>query len=198
MLILKKYAKLQDNITNWDVLREDYHKVMKEHGTFPEDDFPEGWIEFVTLNERPEIPEGKFLCHHYELRDNILYRTYFLVDSKEDTRLYTVKDYEDAVQKYLDDTVKTKGYDNVYTCLSYKGDPDPIFSAEADAVLNWRSQVWRTAQGILNQWQQGQIEQPTVSEVISQLPTLTWPDAAPSSRKVKSSRKRSASKSHAV
>ena len=174
MVNFKKYARLQDNITNWNVFREDYHKVMKEHGTFPEDNFPEGWVEFITTNERPEIPEGKYLCHHYEFRDNILYRTYFLVDSKDDIRLYTIKDYEDAVQNFLDTSVQKRGYDNVYTCLSYKGDPDPIFSAEADEVLAWRSQVWRTAQGILNQWQQGQIEQPTISEVIAQLPTLNW------------------------
>jgi len=163
----KTYVTIQDNITNWNVLREQYNKIIKNIAPFEEGSQPEGWVEFITLNERPEIPEGKFLCHHYELRDNILYRTYFLVDSKEDTRLCTVKDYEDAVQKYLDDTVKTKGYDNVYTCLSYKGDPDPIFSAEADAVLVWRSQVWRTAQGILNQWATGQIEQPTISQVIA-------------------------------
>ena len=177
MITFKRYAKLQDNITNWDVLREDYHKVMKEHGTFPEDDFPDGWVEFVTTNAKPEIPEGQYLCHHYEFRDNKLYRTFFLVDSREDIRLYTVKDYENAVQKYLDDTVQQKGYDNVYTCLSYKGDPDPIFSADADAVLSWRSTVWRTAQGILNDWQQGKIEQPTVSQVLAQLPTLVWPES---------------------
>ena len=159
----KTYVTLQDNITNWNVFREQYKKVIKTIAPFEEGTQPTGWIEFITTNERPTIPEGQYLCHHYEFRDNILYRTYFLVDSKEDIRLYTVKDYENAVQKYLDETVQQKGYDNVYTCLSYKGDPDPIFSAEADAVLTWRSRVWRTAQGILNQWQQGQIEQPTIS-----------------------------------
>ena len=87
-----------------------------------------------------------------------------------------VEDYECAVQDFIDNKVREKGYDNVYTCLSYKGDPDPIFSAEADAVLTWRSTVWRTAQGILNRWIQGEIEKPTIQEVISQLPTLTWPN----------------------
>ena len=170
----KQYVKLQENISHWNVFRNQGNKVWKEIRMFEEDEAPDGWYEFVTTNERPTIPEGQYLCHHYEFRDNVLYRTYFLVDSREDTRLYTVKDYEDAVQKYLDETVQQKGYDNVYTCLSYKGDPDPIFSAEADAVLAWRSQVWRTAQGILNQWQTGQIEQPTISQVIAQLPILSW------------------------
>ena len=166
--MLKKYVTLKnDNLVERNVFREQYHKVISEIREFEEDEYPDGWYEFITTNERPEIPEGKYLCHHYEFRDNILYRTYFLVDSRDDIRLYTVKDYEDAVQNFLDTTVQTRGYDNVYTCLSYKGDPDPIFSAEADAVLAWRSRVWRTAQGILNQWQQGQIEQPTITQVIS-------------------------------
>ena len=170
----KTYVTLQDNITHWNVLREQYYKVIKGIASFEEGAQQSGWIELVTINERPEIPEGKYLCHHYEFRDNVLYRTYFLVDSKDDIRLYVLKDYEDAVQKFLDETVQQKGYDNVYTCISYKGDPDPVFAAEADAVLSWRSRVWRTAQGILNQWQTGQIEQPTISQVIAQLPILEW------------------------
>ena len=135
----KQYVKLQDNIQHWFVLREEYNKVIKDINIFHDDDVPSGWVEFVTLNERPDIPEGKFLCHSYELNDGVLQRTYVLVDSKDDIRLYNIKDYEDAVQKFLDESVQTKGYDNVYTCLSYKGDPDPIFAAEADAVLAWRS-----------------------------------------------------------
>ena len=174
--MLKKYVQLQDQtMTTRNVFREQYNKVIKDIKDFQEDETPEGWYEFITTNEKPIIPEGKFLCHHYEFTNNVLYRTYFLVDSKDDLRLYTVKDYEDAVQKFLDDTVNQKGYDNVYTCLSYKDDPDPVFSAEAEAVLEWRSRVWRTAQGILNQWAAGQIEQPTISQVIAQLPTLVWP-----------------------
>ena len=77
-------------------------------------------------------------------------RTYLICTGPDDPQLIVVDDFEEAVQNYLDTTVQQRGYDNVYTCLSYKGDPDPIFSAEADAVLAWRSQVWRTAQGILN------------------------------------------------
>ena len=102
----KRYVLLQDNISCWNVFREEYWKVLKENRMFGEDEAPAGWHEFITLNERPDIPDGKYLCHHYELRDNILYRTYFLVDSREDTRLYGVKDYENAVQRFLDETVQ--------------------------------------------------------------------------------------------
>ncbi len=161
-----------------------------------EDTIPLGYYLLQRVYPKPEIPEGKFKGYHYKIEDGVMRRWYLICDGEDDKQLLVLEDYEDAVQKYLDDTVKIKGYDNVYTCLSYKGDPDPIFSAEADAVLNWRSQVWRAAQGILNQWQQGQIEQPTISEVISQLPTLEWPKEV-ASTKIRSTR-RSASKSNAV
>lgn len=93
----KTYVTLQDDITHWNVLREQYYKVIKGIASFEEGAQQSGWVELVTTNERPEIPEGKYLCHHYEFRDNVLYRTYFLVDSKDDIRLYVLKDYEDAV-----------------------------------------------------------------------------------------------------
>lgn len=172
--MVAKYVQLQDKVNNWDVFQKKYYKVIKQFGYFEEDEAPSGWYRFVVTNERPQDEDGKFICHHYEFRDDTLYKTYFIVDSLDDSRLYTVKDYEDAIQEFLDKTVQQRGYDNVYTCLSYKDDPDPIFAAEADAVLAWRSQVWRTAQGILNQWATGQIEQPTIQQVISQLPELGW------------------------
>ena len=70
---------------------------MKNIREFEEDEAPEGWHEFITTNERPEIPEGQYLCHRYQLVDDIVYRTYFLVSDHDDLRLYGVKDYEDAV-----------------------------------------------------------------------------------------------------
>ena len=137
---------------------------------------PDEYLKLVRMNEKPEIPEGKFIGYHFKKEDGVMKRWYLVCDGKEDKQLLVVDDYEEAVQKYLDQVVQQKGYDNVYTCLTYKDDPDPIFSAEAAAVLAWRSQVWRTAQGILNQWMSGKIQQPTISDVLAFLPTLDWPE----------------------
>ena len=137
---------------------------------------PDGYYKLVRIGEEPEVPEEKFLGYRFKIEDGVMKRWYLVCDGQSDKQLLVVDDYEEAVQKYLDQTVQEKGYDNVYTCLTYKDDPDPIFSAEASAVLNWRSIVWRTAQGILNSWMHGEIEQPTIQEVISQLPNLTWPN----------------------
>jgi hypothetical protein len=135
---------------------------------------PKGYYLLQRIYPKPDIPDGKLKGYHFKIDDGVMKRYYLVCDGANDKQLLVVEDYEEAVQNFLDQTVQRKGYDNVYTCLSYKGDPDPIFSQEADEVLVWRSRVWRTAQGILNQWATGQIEQPTINQVIEQLPKLEW------------------------
>ena len=151
-----------------DVIVIRYESELNKH-------IPEGYYKLERIYPKPDIPEGKYKGYHFKIENGIMKRWYLICNGVDDPQLFVVDDYEEAVQKFLDETVQQKGYDNVYTCLSYKGDPDPIFAAEADAVLEWRSRVWRTAQGILNQWATGQIEQPTISQVIAQLPILEWP-----------------------
>jgi hypothetical protein len=113
---------------------------------------PKGYYLLQRVYPKPDVPDGKFKGYHFKIEDGVMKRWYLICSGPDDQQLLVVDDYEEAVQEYIDSCVQQRGYDNVYTCLSYKGDPDPIFSAEADAVLSWRSQVWRTAQGILNQW----------------------------------------------
>ena len=151
-----------------------YIEEYRINSDIDETSIPKGFYLLQRVYPKPDIPEGKVKGYHFKIEDGVMKRYYLVCIDGNDKQLLVVEDYEEAVQDYLDQTVQTRGYDNVYTCLSYKGDPDPIFSAEADAVLTWRSQVWRTAQGILNQWMQGQIEQPTIQDVLNQLPQLEW------------------------
>lgn len=92
----------------------------------------------------------------------------------DEDSLLTLKDYEDAVQKHLDETAQSKGYDNTYTCLSYLESTNPTWKNESMAFLQWRDQVWITCHTILNQWQQGEIPQPTIQDVLNQLPQIQW------------------------
>ena len=154
----------------------DYIEEFRIKTEDDENRIPRGFYLLQRVYPKPDIPEGKEKGYHFKIEEGVMKRYYLICSGSTDKQLLVVDDYEEAVQNFLDDSVMAKGYDSVYTCLSYKGDPDPIFSAEADAVLTWRSTVWRTAQGILNRWMQGEIEQPTIQEVIAQLPTLTWPN----------------------
>ena len=88
--------------------------------------------------------------------------------------LLTLKDYEDAVQKHLDETAHSRGYDNTYTCLSYLESTNPIWKNEAEIFNIWRDNVWLECHTLLNKWQAGEISQPTIQEVINQLPQIEW------------------------
>lgn len=86
------------------------------------------------------------------------------------------KVYENAVQAHLDATAQTRGYDNTYTCLSYTTSKDEVWHRESSAFSEWRDSVWRKAHEILNAYMAGEIAQPTVEEVIAQLPPVDWND----------------------
>lgn len=79
-----------------------------------------------------------------------------------------------VIQKYLDDTVKQRGYDNIVSACSYSNSTDEIFKNEAEACIRWRDTVWRTCYNILDNVKAGNEKIPTAEELISRLPTLEW------------------------
>ena len=85
-----------------------------------------------------------------------------------------VKEYEDAVQSHLDATAQSKGYDNTYTCLSYLSSTDETWQRESNIFNAWRDTVWRKCHEVLNAVIAGEIQPPTVDELISQLPKIEW------------------------
>lgn len=60
-----------------------------------------------------------------------------------------LKTYEEAIDNLIDSKAKDYNYSNVYTMISYRGDPNPKFNQEAESMFLWRSQVWTTANTIL-------------------------------------------------
>lgn len=52
----------------------------------------------------------------------------------------------DKVQTYMDSFAKSVGanrnYDTVQSAITYRGDPNPVFAAEAEAFFQFRSAVW--------------------------------------------------------
>ena len=81
-----------------------------------------------------------------------------------------------AVQRHLDNVARSKGYDNIISLCTYATDSDPIFSAEGQAGVAWRGAVWRYCNTVLAEVEAGTRAQPTVEELIAELPTITWPN----------------------
>lgn len=75
-----------------------------------------------------------------------------------------------AVQIHLDKAVQALNYDNGFACASYATSSNPKFRAEAQSYVKWRDEVWARCYALLDDYQAGKIEMPTVNEVIAMLP----------------------------
>ena len=79
-----------------------------------------------------------------------------------------------AVQRHMDTTVQTRGYDNILSACSYVNTGIERFDIEGSACRDWRSTVWDKCYAILAEVKAGTREIPTEEELISELPKLEW------------------------
>jgi len=84
--------------------------------------------------------------------------------------------YEGAVQDQLDSAAKARGYDSLFTAISYAEEPAvPRFQADGQAFRRWRSLVWDYAHTELNAVLAGEKPQPDLDTFLAGLPTLELP-----------------------
>lgn len=101
---------------------------------------------------------------------------YKIVANYEITEKELIDIYERAVQDFLDETAQSRGYDSTYTCLSYLISTDEKWRREANAFNAWRDSVWRKCHYVIAQVKAGQMEKPTISELLRMLPEIDWED----------------------
>lgn len=87
----------------------------------------------------------------------------------------TVSDYEDAVQAHVDAAARSKLFRDGVTLASYTTSTNPQWASEAQAFVAWRDQVWAYAYQELARVMGGEREQPTVADIIAELPPISWP-----------------------
>ena len=124
----------------------DTHETPARHMTKP-GPLPEG-----ALLERPAPPEL----------------------SPEEQQAAMQKTYTDAIQARLDSFAQTRGYDSIMSVCSYFGSANPRFKAEADRAIMLRDATWVKCYEILAEVLAGQRQVPTLEEIVSELPVLTW------------------------
>ena len=79
-----------------------------------------------------------------------------------------------AVQELLDSVAHSRGYDNGFACASYYNSSVSTFRNEAHAYVEWRDKVWQTCYALLDSYLAGDIPRPTVEDVMSKLPVISW------------------------
>lgn len=86
-----------------------------------------------------------------------------------------VDDYKLAVVAHLDAKAQERRYDNAVSIATYTASTNPQWAAEAAAFVPWRDAVWTYAYAELDKVMNGQRLQPTVADLIGELPALSWP-----------------------
>jgi hypothetical protein len=87
--------------------------------------------------------------------------------------LPTQDQYMQKAQSVMDAQAQSMGYDNIFTAISYIGDPFPRFNDEAVALRAYRSRVWQHSNDLMAQVLAGKIAQPTLEEYEQGLPDFT-------------------------
>jgi hypothetical protein len=87
----------------------------------------------------------------------------------------TIADYVHAIETHVDATATAKAYGGTASLASYVNSSVPAWAAEAAAFVAWRDAVWLYAYAEMAKVQAAQRAQPTVAELIAELPVIQWP-----------------------
>ena len=84
--------------------------------------------------------------------------------------------YEGAAQGAMESAAKQRGYDSLFTAISYAEEPAvPRFQADGQAFRRWRSLVWDYAHTELGAVLAGEKERPELDAFLASLPALELP-----------------------
>ena len=80
-----------------------------------------------------------------------------------------------AIQSTLDNKAQERGYDNILSLCTYATSTAEKFSAEGQAGVAWRDEVWAKGYSMLADVEAGTRSIPTADELLAELPDFVWP-----------------------
>lgn len=80
-----------------------------------------------------------------------------------------------AVQQRLDNFARTRNYDGILSATTYATSTVPKFAEEGQYAVQARDASWAACYRIMADVQAGMRAMPSVEQVLSELPTLEWP-----------------------
>lgn len=87
-----------------------------------------------------------------------------------------IQKYISMLQTWLDNFVKTRGYNNLLSACTYYNSTNPKFKTEGEYALKIRDQVWDKCYSILAEVNNGTKEINSFEDLLKELPVLKWPD----------------------
>lgn len=87
-----------------------------------------------------------------------------------------IADFAQSVQQHLDDFARTLGYDGIMSACTYATSTVPKFKAEGQYAVEARDATWAKCYEVLAAVEAGSRPMPTLEELLTELPVLTWPN----------------------
>lgn len=94
--------------------------------------------------------------------------------SQEELVRQRIDEIKIIVQNVLDAKAQELEYDSGFTLATYATSTKERYRNQANQFIAWRDNVWDKCYEILNAFQSGEIEMPTVEYVLERLPNLEW------------------------
>ena len=87
-----------------------------------------------------------------------------------------IEEYQTAVQKRLDDFAQTRNYDGILSACTYATSLVERFKIEGQYCVNARDTTWAKCYEILDAVNSNSRHMPTLEQLMSELPILSWPN----------------------
>lgn len=125
------------------------------------------------------VSDGAFIPEVAGNNDYAEYRAWLAKGNEPEPYVAPVGDIlaeiTNAVQTRLDEKARERRYDSILSLCTYATSTVPKFAAEGQAGVQWRDDTWAACYALLEQFQNGEIEQPSFEDVLAALPELNWP-----------------------
>lgn len=99
-----------------------------------------------------------------------------LVDPPPPAAEQIIAQYTTGVQQHLDNFARTRNYDGILSAATYATSQVPKFKAEGQYAVEARDATWAKCYEILAAVDAGARPMPTMDELLTELPVLTWPN----------------------
>ena len=92
------------------------------------------------------------------------------------TKEQIIEEYQAAVQKRLDDFAQTRNYSGILSACTYAESAVARFKTEGQYCVSVRDSTWAKCYEILNAVNSNSRPMPTLEQLMSELPILSWPN----------------------
>lgn len=139
-----------------------------------------GFYRFVDSVPPEYNPYTSRLVKTYVKNDTIINPSYLVESLSQEEITANFNNVKillaNVTESYMDYVVSQKDYKSVLHACSYAESSIPQYKNEALAVIAWRDSVWATAYQIQSDVLSGNRSVPSEQELISELPTIEWPE----------------------